>query len=337
MSDSCRITPPSSPPSTSSQRVPVAAPTFRPAAPGARLLQRPPDLGQLARVPLRDRHRRPQRHPRLRRPRRHRPPPRPAGLSVLDGDVAFGYWHIIPAVRHHQRINRHQLVGHVAAPWLHVHFAERRAGVYRDPLRPGALTPWQDTTKPRVTRIVFSRNGRVLSPTSIFGPVDVIAEAHQLPARKVPPPWDGLPVTPARIRWRVRRGEHTVRRLAHPDRPQQDTAPTHRLPTDLRPRHPPKPPRQTRPLPLLPRPHLEHHPPPRRPLPPRGRSHRPQRQPGPTPPAIHDHKRALSPARLGRSVGVASRRRPHRLPRSDAADGLRPRRQWSPRSSRGTP
>ena len=100
----------------------------------------------------------------------------PQALSVLDGDVSFGYWHIIPDVRHHQHIKRHQLVGHVAAPWLHVHFAERRAGLYRDPLRPGALTPWQDTTKPRVTRIVFSRNGRVLSPTSIFGPVDVIAE-----------------------------------------------------------------------------------------------------------------------------------------------------------------
>ena len=135
----------------------------------------------------------------------------PQALSVLDGEVAFGYWHILPAVRHHQRIERHQVVGHVAAPWLHVHFAERRAGVYRDPLRPGALTPWQDTTKPRVTRVVFSRNGRVLAPTSIFGPVDVIAEAHQMPARKVPPPWDGLPVTPARIRWRVRSGERTIR------------------------------------------------------------------------------------------------------------------------------
>jgi Peptidase family M23 len=135
----------------------------------------------------------------------------PQAVSVLDGDVSFGYWHILPAVRHHQHIKRHQLVGHVAAPWLHVHFAERRAGLYRDPLRPGALTPWQDTTKPRVTRIVFSRNGHVLSPSLVFGPVDVIAEAHQMPARKVPPPWDGLPVTPARIRWRVRRGEHTVR------------------------------------------------------------------------------------------------------------------------------
>ena len=135
----------------------------------------------------------------------------PQALSVLDGNISFGYWHIIPAVRHHQRVARHQLVGRIAAPWLHVHFAERRAGIYRDPLRPGALSPWRETTKPRVTEVVFSRHGRVLSPGAIFGPVDVIAEAHQMPARKVPPPWDGLPVTPARLRWRVRRGGRTVR------------------------------------------------------------------------------------------------------------------------------
>ena len=132
-------------------------------------------------------------------------------LSVADGDVAFGYWHVVPAVRHRQRVVKHQLLGHVEAPWLHVHFAERRSGVYRDPLRAGALTPWRDPTRPIVTRIVLSRNGRVLDPAAISGAVDVICEAHQLPPLAVPPPWDDLPVTPARIRWRVRRGDRTMR------------------------------------------------------------------------------------------------------------------------------
>jgi hypothetical protein len=135
----------------------------------------------------------------------------PRALSVSDGELDFGYWHVVPAVRHRQRVRRHQVVGHVEAPWLHVHFAEHRAGVYRDPLRPGALSPWRDTAKPRVTRIVFSRNGRVLPPEAVFGAVDVIAEAHQMPPLDVPPPWQGLPVTPARLRWRVRRGTRTVR------------------------------------------------------------------------------------------------------------------------------
>ena len=135
----------------------------------------------------------------------------PRSLSVTDGDLDFGYWHVVPAVSHHQRVNKHQVVGHVEAPWLHVHFAEHRSGVYRDPLRPGALTPWRDMTKPSVTRIVFSRNGRALDPAAISRVVDVIAEAHQMPPRRVPEPWGGLPVTPARVRWRVRREGRTMR------------------------------------------------------------------------------------------------------------------------------
>jgi hypothetical protein len=132
-------------------------------------------------------------------------------LSVSDGDLDFGYWHVIPAVRHHERVAKHQLLGHVEAPWLHLHFAEHRTGVYRDPLRPGALVPWRDKTAPVVTRVVLSRPGRVLSPDAISGAVDVIAEAHQMPPLAVPPPWHTLPVTPARVRWRVRRGGRTVR------------------------------------------------------------------------------------------------------------------------------
>ena len=135
----------------------------------------------------------------------------PHSLSVTEGDLDFGYWHIVPAVSHLQQVRKHQLVGHVEAPWLHLHFAEHRSDVYRDPLRPGALTPWRDTTKPRVTKIVLSRNGRALDPAAISGAVDVIAEAHQMTPRKVPAPWDGLPVTPARVRWRVRRGGRTMR------------------------------------------------------------------------------------------------------------------------------
>ena len=50
-----------------------------------------------------------------------------------------------------------------------------------------------------------------MAADAIFGAVDVIAEAHQMPPLPVPPPWDGLPVTPGRLRWRVRRGNRTVR------------------------------------------------------------------------------------------------------------------------------
>ena len=50
-------------------------------------------------------------------------------VSVAAGDVDFGYWHVVPVVRHREVVARHQLLGHIEAPWLHVHFAERRGGV----------------------------------------------------------------------------------------------------------------------------------------------------------------------------------------------------------------
>jgi len=132
-------------------------------------------------------------------------------VAVSDGDLDFGYWHIVPVVEHHQRVAEHELLGHIAEPWLHVHFAEHRAGIYRNPLRPGALSPWVDDTDPAVTKIVLSREGKALNPKAVSGAVDVIAEAHDRPPLHVPAPWDGGCVTPARIRWRVRRGGQTVR------------------------------------------------------------------------------------------------------------------------------
>jgi hypothetical protein len=137
-------------------------------------------------------------------------------ISVADGDVDFGYWHVVPAVRHLEQVARRQLLGHVAAPWLHVHFAERRGGTYRNPLRPAGLTPWTDTTRPQVTAIRFMRNGRELPAAAVFGAVDVVAEAHDPVPLSVPAPWHGLPVTPARIRWRVLRGGAVVRKWHTP-------------------------------------------------------------------------------------------------------------------------
>jgi hypothetical protein len=140
----------------------------------------------------------------------------PRAISVLNGDVAFGYWHVVPAVAHHQLVVKHQLLGHVDAPWLHVHFAERRDGTYRNPLRAGALTPWQDDTRPVIAKITFSRNGATVPASSVSGAVDVIAEAHDVPPIEVPPPWNDLPVTPARIRWRVVGQSGVVRRWRTP-------------------------------------------------------------------------------------------------------------------------
>lgn len=132
-------------------------------------------------------------------------------IAVASGNVDFGYWHVVPAVAHHQDVARHELLGHVDAPWLHVHFAERRDGTYRNPLRPGALTPWHDGTRPHVTAVTFRRGSVEVPAAAVSGAVDVVAEAYDTPPVPVPAPWDGLPVTPARLRWRVLRGGEVVR------------------------------------------------------------------------------------------------------------------------------
>lgn len=107
-------------------------------------------------------------------------------ISVAAGETTFGYWHVVPAVQHLEPVARHQLLGHVAVPWLHVHFAERRGDVYRNPLRRGALTPWTDTTKPHVTTIRFLRDGHELSAAAVAGAVDIVAEAYNTPPIPVP-------------------------------------------------------------------------------------------------------------------------------------------------------
>jgi hypothetical protein len=150
-------------------------------------------------------------------------------ISVAAGEVDFGYWHVVPAVQHRELVTRHQLLGHVEAPWLHVHFAERRGGVYRNPLRPAGLTPWADRTKPVIASVGFFRNGRAVPASAVAGAVDVVAEAHDTPPLPVPPPWDGLPVTPALLRWRVLRRGRVVRRRPAPGNFQNAHVPKERF------------------------------------------------------------------------------------------------------------
>jgi hypothetical protein len=136
----------------------------------------------------------------------------PRAVSVETGHGEFGYWHVVPAVRHHEIVATGQLLGNVEAPWGHVHFAERSGGEYRDPLRPGALTPWSDPTSPRIAAIVFERHGQPVKPDAVSGAVDVVVEAYDTPPVAIPDePWSGSIYTPGYVRWRVLHGRSVVR------------------------------------------------------------------------------------------------------------------------------
>jgi len=94
------------------------------------------------------------------------------------------------------------VVGHVEAPWQHVHFSETLDGRYVNPLRPGALSPYRDRTQPAVHHIYVERNG-VSAGRRVSGAIDLVAEAFDRPALAPPAPWDTVTVTPALVEWKL--------------------------------------------------------------------------------------------------------------------------------------
>ena len=139
------------------------------------------------------------------------------GIVVVESEGRnFGYWHVAPAVQQGVHVPLHGLLGHIATQpedWGHVHFAESTHGpqgiVYWNPLRPGALTPFFDYGPPVIDSIVTS-----LPPQKLHGHVDLSVKAHDNTPIEVtqpnPPGWHGMPVTPALLRWGLRRGAKVV-------------------------------------------------------------------------------------------------------------------------------
>jgi Peptidase family M23 len=119
----------------------------------------------------------------------------------------FGYWHLTPAVKNRQPIARGDLLGYVQRGWGHVHFAENLNGVYVNPLRRGALTPYVDTTPPTVEAVTISRAGRPLETARVSGVVDLTCDAYDVPEIDPPWPWQETRVTPALVRWRIVRAD----------------------------------------------------------------------------------------------------------------------------------
>jgi murein DD-endopeptidase MepM/ murein hydrolase activator NlpD len=118
----------------------------------------------------------------------------------------FGYWHIRPVVHTHQHVRLHQLLGYIRKGWGHVHFAESVGREYRNPLRPGALTPFRDRTAPVVQSVSLVVGASVLENTGrVSGTVDVAADIYDLPPLRPKPPWQVARLTPAVIWWRLLR------------------------------------------------------------------------------------------------------------------------------------
>jgi hypothetical protein len=133
---------------------------------------------------------------------------RPGNVSVADGGThSFGYWHVRAAVKNHQPVHRHELLGWVIDGWEHVHFAERANGIYLNPLRPGGLGPYVDVSSPEIGEIALvQRRG---------GGIQLLANAYDMPSPRVHGAWTNEPVSPALLEWRLTRngsagGWHTA-------------------------------------------------------------------------------------------------------------------------------
>jgi Peptidase family M23 len=136
----------------------------------------------------------------------------PDAVAVVQADGhEFSYWHIRAALPEHTQVTTHQLLGWVKPDWGHLHFAEGDNHNYLNPLRPGALQPFLDTTTPVVTSIqIRTLQGARLAPGHISGPVELLASAYDPPPLPLPAPWHNAVWTPALVRWRLLQDGHTI-------------------------------------------------------------------------------------------------------------------------------
>ena len=132
-------------------------------------------------------------------------------IAVEAGGRVFQYWHIAAVVSVGQQVDAQSTVlGHILRGSGHVHLTEIDNGVTVNPLAPGHLTPYTDTTVPTVASVRFrtSVTGKDLLPEILRGRVEMLAAVSDLPTMPVPGVWRNLPVTPALVAWEICRADN---------------------------------------------------------------------------------------------------------------------------------
>lgn len=124
---------------------------------------------------------------------------------VTDHDVTFQFVHIVAVVGEgEQVIARKTLLGYVQPPFGHVHITEIDGTHVVNPLQPGHLTPYRDTTTPVIRDILIrDQSGDVQTPLGLCGRLEFDVNAFDLPPIPVPGKFLGLPVAPSLVQWTV--------------------------------------------------------------------------------------------------------------------------------------
>jgi hypothetical protein len=132
---------------------------------------------------------------------------------------SFQYWHIEPVARVGQHaVAGKTLLGFIQQKREHVHLTHLEKGRAVNPVEPGRLAPYRDATTPQVLSVSIWNDdfGRKSVEGEASGRVHLIAEAIDMPALPVPGRWNGFPVTPAKVSWRIETsdGHIVARRIA---------------------------------------------------------------------------------------------------------------------------
>jgi hypothetical protein len=117
----------------------------------------------------------------------------------------FQYIHVRPWVQVGDHVTVSQTVlGTTFERWEHLHLSELRGRCVVNPLAPGHLTPYSDTTRPRVLAISFATpSGRPLAASDLHGEISAVARAQAPAAEPAPGAWRRMPVSPALVTWQI--------------------------------------------------------------------------------------------------------------------------------------
>ena len=124
----------------------------------------------------------------------------------VGGGMFFDYWHIKPVIRVGRRVTAYETVlGHIVRPAGHVHLELSVGGRLVNPLAAGRLTPYHDSTPPRVESISLRsldvQEGGLAS--FVRGRIEIDVDAYDVPTLPVPGIWRDMPTSPARVTWRI--------------------------------------------------------------------------------------------------------------------------------------
>lgn len=126
-------------------------------------------------------------------------------VRTFDGRT-FQYFHVIPIVVEGERVfPRLTVLGYVQKTFEHVHLSELDGDRITNPLLPGHLEPYADTTPPMIDAIELHDSlGLETPPATVCGRLALDVAAFDTPSLPVPGAFAGMPVAPAVLTWQLR-------------------------------------------------------------------------------------------------------------------------------------